>query len=89
MACGPSVTLEVITVTNEEVLAEAVRAWVDQARPGDRGAAERATLVALNCYWEGGTVSEACRQASGFVQSWSNHPAHMSPVHDVVLRLVS
>lgn len=55
-------------MTNEEVLAEAIRAWVDQVRPGDRGVAERATLVALNCYREGGTVSEACRQANGFVQ---------------------
>jgi hypothetical protein len=81
--------LEVIFVTHEEVLAEAVWAWVDQVCPGDRGVAERATLVALNWYRGGSTVSEACRQASGFVQSWSNHPAHMSPAHKVVLRLVS
>jgi hypothetical protein len=79
----------VIRVTNDEVLAEAVRAWVDQVRPGDRGVAERAALVALSCYREGSTVSEACRQASGFVQSWGNHPAHMNPDSDVVLRLVS
>jgi hypothetical protein len=85
----PSVALEVITVTNEEVLAEAVRTWVDQVRPGDRGVAERAALVALSCYRQGGTVREACRQANGFVQSWSRYPAHMSPAHDVVLRLVS
>jgi hypothetical protein len=78
----------VMTVTNEEVLAEAVRAWVDRAGPGDRGVAERATLVALNCYRGGGTVGEACRQASAFVQSWDNHPAHMSPAHNL-LRLVS
>lgn len=78
-----------VVVTNEEVLAEAIRAWVDQVRPGDRGVAERATLVALNCYREGGTVSEACRQANGFVQSWSHHPAHTSPAHNVVIRLVS
>jgi hypothetical protein len=79
----------VITVSNEEVLAEAVRAWVDQVRPGDRGVAERAAFVALSCYREGSTVSEACRQASGFVQSWGNHPAHINPGSDVVLRLVS
>ena len=76
-------------MTNDEVLTEAVRAWVDQVRPGDRGVAERAAIVALNCYQEGSTVREACRQASGFVQSWDNHPAHMIHGHDVVVRLVS
>jgi hypothetical protein len=79
----------VITVTNDEVLAEAVRAWADEIRPGHRAVAERAALVALNCYGEGSNVREACRQASAFVQSWINHPAHMNPDHDVVLRLVS
>jgi len=76
-------------MTNEEVLAEAVRAWVDQVCPGDRDVVERATLLALNCYREGSAVSEAYRRASGFVQSWSNHPAHMSAPHGAVLRLVS
>ena len=88
-ALGLRLALEAIVVTNEQILAEAVRAWVDQARPGDRGVAERAALVALNCYRAGSTVSEACRQASGFVQSWIHHPAHMSPDRGVVVRLVS
>lgn len=76
-------------MTNDEVLVEAVQAWVDQIRPGDRGVAERAAVVALTSYQEGRNVSEACRQASAFVQSWISHPAHMDPDHDVVLRLVS
>jgi hypothetical protein len=76
-------------MTNEQVLAEAVKAWVEQMLPGDWGVAERATLVAVNSYREGGTVREACRQASGFVQSWIHHPAHLMPVDRVVLRLIS
>ena len=76
-------------MTNDEVVAEAVRSWVDQMRPGDRDVAERAALVALVSYQEGRNVSEACRQASAFVQSWINHPAHTNRDDDVVLRLVS
>ena len=76
-------------MTNDEVVAEAVRFWVDEIRPGDRDVAERAALVALISCQEGRNVSEACRQASAFVQSWINHPAHMNPDDSVVLRLVS
>lgn len=76
-------------MTNEEVLAEATRAWVDQVRPGDQGVSERAAFVALNCYREGSTVGEACRQASGFLRSWDNHPAHMDVGYGLVLGLVS
>ncbi len=76
-------------MTNDEVLAEAVQAWVDQIRPGDRDVAERAAVVASTSYREGGNVSEACRQASAFVQSWISHPTHMDPGHGAVLRLVS
>jgi hypothetical protein len=87
-AYGLSVALEVLTVTNEEVLAEAVRAWADQARPADRGAPSGRSGGA-ELLSRGSRVSGARREASGFVQSWSHHPAHMSPAHDVVLRLVS
>jgi predicted nucleic acid-binding protein len=76
-------------MTSDEVVAETVRAWVDQSQPGDRRVAERAAFVALITYREGRNISEACRQASAFVQSWINHPAHLNPDHDVVLRLVS
>jgi hypothetical protein len=76
-------------MTSEQVLAEAVQAWVEQMLPGDWGVAERAALVALNCYREGGTIRESCRQANGFVQSWLRHPAHLMPDHHVVLRLIS
>jgi len=78
-----------MTVTNDEVLVEAVQAWVDQIRPGDRDVAERAALVPLIAYREGRNVNEACRQASAFVQSWISHPGHMDPDHGVGLRLVS
>jgi hypothetical protein len=76
-------------MTNEQVLAEAVQASVEQMLPGNWVVAERATLEALNCYRDGGTVREACRQASGFVQSWIHHPAHLVPDDHVVLRLIS
>jgi hypothetical protein len=76
-------------MTNEEVLVEAVQAWVGLTLPDDWRVAERAKLVALNCYRAGGSVSEACQQASGFLQSWIHHPAHMNPDHGVVLRLIS
>jgi len=76
-------------MTNEQVLADAVAAWVQQEVPGDSAVAERAARVALNCYREGSTVREAYRQASGFVQSWMDHPSHLMPDRNVVLRLIS
>jgi hypothetical protein len=76
-------------MTNEQVLADAVQAWVRQVVPGDWAVAERATLVALHCYRQGSTVREAYQQANGFVQSWMHHPSHQAPDRHVVLRLIS
>lgn len=76
-------------MTNEQVLTEAVRAWVDQELPGDHGAAKRAAAVALGCYQECASVSEACRRASAFVGSWTRHPAHWKVGQDAMVRLAS
>ena len=80
---------EVVTMSNEQVLAEAIRWWADQELPGDRDAAEHASAVALRCYRAGGSVGEACRQASVFVRSWTRHPAHRPAGRQGNLRLVS
>jgi hypothetical protein len=79
---------EVVRTTNEQVLVESVRAWVDHLLPEDRGVAERAAAVALNWYRDGSTVSEACHQAGAYVTSWMGHPAHSIEPDPVVLRLV-
>ncbi|MGO8861604.1 MAG: hypothetical protein ACLQRH_12680 [Acidimicrobiales bacterium] len=76
-------------MSDEQVLAEAVGWWSDQEVPGDRAAAERASAVALHCYRAGGSVGEACRQASVFVRSWARHPAHRPVDQRGTLRLVS
>ena len=76
-------------MTNEHVLAQAVRVWVERELPGDQGAVTRAAAIALNCYRESASVSEACRQASDFVGSWTRHPAHCMLEQDAVVRLVS
>ena len=91
---GPSgrrhtVHSEAIGVSNEQVLAEVVRVWVERELPGDQGAATRAAAIALNCYRDSATVSEACRQASDFVVSWTRHPAHYMVEQDAVVRLAS
>jgi hypothetical protein len=64
---------------NDRLLAEAVRAWVTEERPGDGAAASRAAAVAQNSYTNGASVSEACHQAYVFVNSWTRHPAHKQP----------
>ena len=61
---------------NDRVLAEAVRAWVIEERPGDGATAARAAAVARVYYTHGASVSEACHQARAFVDSWTRHPAH-------------
>jgi hypothetical protein len=66
----------VVALRTDRVLAEAVRAWVIEERPGDRATASRAAAVAQDCYTNGGSVSEACHQAHAFVDSWTRHPAH-------------
>jgi hypothetical protein len=76
-------------MSDEQVLAEAVWSWADEEAPGDREAAERASAIALHCYRAGGSVGEACRQASAFVRSWTRHPAHRPAERRGTLRLVS
>ena len=57
--------------------------------PRRSGSVTRAAAIALNCYRESASVSEACRQASDFVGSWTRHPAHCMLEQDAVVRLVS
>jgi hypothetical protein len=66
----------VVALRNDRVLAEAVRAWVSEERPGDGATAARAAAVARVYYAHGASVSEACHQAHAFVDSWTRHPAH-------------
>jgi len=81
--------LEVVGVRNEQVLDEVVRAWVEQELPGDQGAANRAAAIALDCYREGASVSEACREAGAFIEGWARHPAHWVGDHAPLVRLAS
>ena len=71
---GRTVTSEVVPVTNETVLIEVVRAWVDQEFPREPATAERAVAMAADA--RGASVTEACRQARAFLGSWARHPAH-------------
>jgi hypothetical protein len=63
-------------MTNDVLLAAAVRAWVDRELPGDAGAADRAAHIARQAYAQGASVREACEQARAFVGSWVRHPSH-------------
>ena len=63
-------------MTNETVLVELVRALVDQEFPGEPATSERAVAVAMAAYAQGASVTEACRQARGFLGSWARHPSH-------------
>lgn len=84
-----TVILEVIGVTNEQVLADVVRAWVKQQLPDSQGAEGRAAGLALRCYQTGASLSEACHQASVVVESWSRHFAHWKVAQDAVVRPAS
>jgi len=76
-------------VTNELVLAEVIRTWVNLELPGEPGAADRAAVVAQASYARGVSIDEVCRQARAFVGSWIRHPAHRGVDQDVVVRLAS
>lgn len=66
-------------MTNESVLADAVRVWAQGELPDCEGVAEKAARVALTSYGTGASVSESCRQARRFVASWARHPANRFP----------
>jgi len=76
-------------VTNELVLAEVVRAWVEQELPGHPGAAEGAAGVGRRAYEQGMSVSEACAEATAFVGSWARHPAHQTVHRQAAVVLAS
>jgi len=63
-------------VTNEMLLAEFVRAWVDQEFPDEPATADRAVAVAVAAYERSASVSDACRQTCAFLGSWARHPSH-------------
>ena len=63
-------------LTNEQVLSEAVRSWVEVVLPGDAAAVDCAAGVARAAYREGATVSDACERARSLVESWTRHPAY-------------
>ncbi len=74
-------------MTNETALAEVVRAWAAGMLPGEPDAADSAAEMAREAFRHGATVTEACQLARSFLESWSNHPAHLES--DRGLRLVS
>lgn len=63
-------------MANELLLAGVVREWAEGAWPGDSDAADGAVSVAIGCYAGGASVSEACREARGFLRGWARHPSH-------------
>jgi hypothetical protein len=73
---------------SNQLLGAAVRAWVSAEFPTEGEMAKRAASLAANCYARTSSVSEAHKQARGFVGSWMRHPSH-SRDHGVPLRLVS
>ena len=86
---SPYGLIEVVEVTNEQVLAEIVRAWVDSEFPGQPGAVNRAASVAAVFYAQGASIAEACEQAPAFFGSWIRHPAHQKADQLTVLQLAS
>ena len=64
-------------MSNELLLAGVVRGWAEELRPGEPAAAEGTVTVAMRCYAGGASVSEACREARGFLRGWTRHPSHL------------
>ena len=83
-----TVSSEVVEVTDEQVLAETVRAWANRELPGEPGVANQAASVAEASYAEGASIADACEWGRAFVGSWTRHPAHRKADQDMVLRLV-
>ena len=76
-------------MTSEQALGEAVRAWVDLQRPGDRVAAQSAATIAQAAYHDGFPVSEACERARAFLAIWARRPQRNTPNHGAPARIAS
>jgi hypothetical protein len=63
-------------VTDDQIVADVVRAWVALELQGEPGIADRAAARAWCAYLEGASVTEACQEAMEFVGSWVRHPAN-------------
>ena len=60
----------------QHVLEEVVRAWVEEALPGQVSVADQAVELASTTYASGASVWVACRRASKFVNCRVQHPAY-------------
>jgi len=60
----------------EELLAEALRAWVAVEHPGDTRLADVALLVGKAFSEGGATITESCTRSRAFVRSLSQHPSY-------------
>ncbi len=56
---------------DEVMIAGVVLAWAEQLYPGQPDAAEGAVEAAIRGYAGGASVSEACREARGFLEHWA------------------
>lgn len=74
-------------MSNEQVLVEAVRFWVDAEFPDQPDTADRAAALASYLYTEGMSVTATCREVRAFVESWSRHPSRSTGVAFLPLRL--
>jgi len=67
---------EVVQMDVAYALAGWVREWAGEQCPGEPRVSDMAVSVALNTYFGGASVAEACEQARSFVVSRTLHPAH-------------
>jgi hypothetical protein len=81
--------VEVIEVTNDRLLGDVVRAWVEIELPGDPGIADRAAARARIVYRDGASVTEACHEAMELVGSWVRHPSHRREERNGMVALAS
>jgi len=60
----------------QHVLEEVVRAWVEEALPGQATVAAQAVELVSTAYESGASVPFACRQVRQFVSCRVQHPAY-------------
>jgi hypothetical protein len=61
---------------SEVLLAAIVEQWARKCLPDEPDTVHRTTLIALDCYAGGASVSEACRVARNFIRSRVSHPSN-------------
>jgi len=67
------------TTIADDVLSEAIRAFMALELPGDEDLVDEITLLARAFYAQGASVSDTCRWAMELARGWPQHPSRVVP----------